>query len=191
MKTINTSSAQEVVLEWLKAELSSARFGGDLNAALKKYSCDEKIITNADLTDANENKTRWLILKSYRTWLDRNFDDYEWKLVELDYKDVYNLNYIDYSYWNELSDNTHKVGKASENIAKGMIVFDELNDRFYSVAENVDIGTDLPPIIVVSNHGNNQGEILEGHLRATGYALSRTKKRPLIAIWGKLRKKTI
>ena len=186
MNTIRISSANEATLEWLKAELSSARFSSDLHEALAKLNCNESIITKPDLSDKQENELRWQILKRYRTWLDRNFDDYNWEVVELGSKDVSSLNYIDYSYWNELSDNTRKVGQAAKNITNGRVVFDVPNDRFFSVAKDVENGTSLPPIVVVSNHDDNQGEILEGHLRATGFTLAKVAKSPLTAIWGKL-----
>jgi hypothetical protein len=187
VKIIKTSSSQEAVLYWLMAELNSGRFSDDLHKALNKLKCNEKIITNPDLDNNNDNLKRWQILKSYRSWLDINFDDYLWRLVELDQNDVSSLNYIDYSYWNELSDNTRMVGLAVKNIKNGKVVFDVPNDRFYSVAKDIKSGVDFLPIIVVSSDKNNQGEILEGHLRATGYVLSEKTHKPLKAIWGELR----
>ena len=102
--------------------------------------------------------------------------------VELDKDDVSSLNYIDYSYWNELSDDSRKVGRAVENIENGKVVFDVPNDRFHLIASDFESGVDFGPIIVVSKHNDNQGEILEGHLRATGYVLSRQTQKPLKAI---------
>lgn len=187
MRVIRKSSAEEATLEWLKAELDSERFGGDLRDAIESLGYDEKIVTEAELTSKSENEARWRILKRYRTWLDRDFDNYEWEQVELSREEVANLNYIDYSYWNELSDGTHKVGQAATNVAEGKIVFDVPNDRFFAVAEAVETGAPLPPIVLVSGD-TNIGEILEGHLRATGYMLAQQTPLPLRAIWGKLHK---
>ncbi len=187
METIKKSSAEEATLEWLKAELNSERFSGDLRNAIKSLGYDESIITEAQLTSRSENEARWRILKSYRTWLDRDFDNYEWEQVELSREEVANLNYIDYSYWNELSGQTHKVGRAATNVAEGKIAFEVPNDRFFAVAEAVAAGTSLPPLVVVSGDDLSTGEILEGHLRATGYMLAQQTPHPLIAIWGKLR----
>lgn len=187
MKIISDSSAEEAVLEWLKAELKSDRFSSNLKLAIKELDQDENVINEANLDDIRENEIRWKILKNYRPRLDRNFADYTWSKVELNNTEVKGLNYIDFSYWNELSDNTRKVGRAAENVIDGKVVFDVPNDRFYSVAKDIKNGTDLPPIIVVSTHEDNQGEILEGHLRATGFILAHTTKRPLMAIWGTLK----
>ena len=187
MKLISDSSKEQAILEWLKAEMDSARFSNDLHIAIKKLGYDEEIVTQPDLNNKQENAMRWQILKSFRTWLDKDFGDYDWELVELDKDDVSNLNYIDYSYWNELSDNSRKVGRAAENIVNGKVVFEVPNDRFHLVANDFESGLDFDPIIVVSNHNDNQGEILEGHLRATGYVLSQQTQKPLKAIWGRLR----
>lgn len=187
MEVIKESSAEKAVLEWLKAELNSARFSEDLRAAITDLGCDEGIITEADINNEQENEIRWRILKAYRTWLDRNFDDYDWQEVELSRDEVSRLNYIDYSYWNELSDGTRKVGQAAMNIAAGKIVFDVPNDRFFAAAKLVEAGESFPPIIVVSGQNDASGEILEGHMRATGHALAGQAAQPLRAIWGKLR----
>lgn len=186
MEVVKKSSASEVVLEWLKAGLYSDRFSEDLRATLQSLGCTEKIITSAQLTDENENQMRWQILKTYRNWLDRNFHNYNWTLVTLSREEVCNLHYIDYSYWNELSDNTRKVGQAAQNVANGKVVFDVPNDRFHAVAKSAEVGENFLPIIVVSNLNDNEGEILEGHLRATGYVLAKQATKHLKAIWGTL-----
>ena len=188
MEVIKESSPEEAVLEWLKAELNSDRFSDGLHAAVIALGYDEKVITEASITDKQDNEVRWRILKQYRSWLDRDFSNYAWQLVHLDREEVGNLKYIDYSYWNELSEGTRKVGRAAMNVARGKIVFDVPHDRFHSVAKLVEAGESLPPIIVVSGHEDNVGEILEGHLRATGYVLAEQAKSPLLAVWGRLRK---
>ncbi len=187
MEIIRKSTAEEATLEWLKAEMNSARFSDDLHAAVEALGYDEKLITVADMTNMQDNESRWGILKKYRNWIERDFSDYDWQIVQLDHGEVGNLKYIDYSYWNELSDGTRRVGRAAMNVAEGKIVFDVPHDRFHSVAKLVEDGTSLPPIIVVSNGDDNEGEILEGHLRATGYALARQTVKPLRAVWGMLR----
>ena len=187
MEVIRKSSAEEATLEWLKAELNSERFGRDLRKAIESLGYDEKIVTEAQLMSQSDNEVRWRILRAYRTWLDRDFNNYEWEFVELSREELAELNYIDYSYWNELSDGTREVGRAATNVASGKVVFDVPNDRFFAVAEAIEAGAILPPIIVVSDDSYG-GEILEGHLRVTGYLLAQQPGQPLTAIWGKQRK---
>ena len=185
MNIIKTSNSDEVVLEWLKAELTSERFSPALKNALKDANEDESIIINANLSDDTKNRKRLSILKSYRDWIDEGFETLDWGWVELNQMDVDRLKYIDYSYWNELSDNTRLVHQAVANIEKGKLVFDVPHDRFRSVAKAVEAGVALPPIILVQSTHDDSLEILEGHLRATGYALAKQAITPLIAIIGK------
>jgi hypothetical protein len=186
MIIIAKSSSAEMVLEWLKAELLSRRFKLDLQKALQKLGKSESIITEANLSNQNENKVRLAILKEYRGWLDLNVEDYDWSRVELDRRDVSNLSYIDYDYWNELSGSTGFVKGAVENIKKGIVVFDVPNDNFYSVAGVVEADQALPPIILTSSE-DGACKILEGHLRATGYALAKVLSKPLSAVLGILK----
>lgn len=184
MNIIKKSNSDEVVLEWLKAELNSERFSPALKNALQFANKNESIITTANLTDDTENRDRLSILKLYRDWIDVDFETFKWEWVELNQADVDRLKYIDYSYWNELSDNTRLVQRAVANIVKSKIVFGVPHDRFHSVAEAVKDGMTLPPIIIVRNAEDDSLKILEGHLRATGYALASQKIRPLSALIG-------
>ena len=97
-----SSSPQEAVLAWLQAELTSERFQNDLYKSLKKFNATESIVTNAHLDDKHENDLRYKILKNYRHWFEDDIDNYNWSVVDLDIADVRELEYIDYSYWNEL-----------------------------------------------------------------------------------------
>lgn len=187
MKLIRKSNANEAILEWLKAELNSNRFGGDLRDAINSSGYTEEVITAADIDNAEDNKARWRILQTYRDWLDEDFNDYDWRYVELNQEDVGNLQYIDYSYWNELSDNTRQVKRAAANVAKGKIVYDVPNTNFLSVAHAIETGKILPPIIVLAGR-NEPGLVIEGHLRATSYVLAKQTMSPLHALWGILRK---
>lgn len=182
MKTIRTSSPDEAVLVWLQAELKSKRFQNDLQKSLDKYNLNAQIITNPDLSDASENSLRLKVLKDYRDWFEDDVHAHNWELVELTADDIKTLRYIDYSYWNELSDNTRLVGVAAQNVERGKIVFDVSNANFFNIAKAVEAGTQFPPIVVLEN---NQGlEIVEGHARATGYLLSSNHSKPLQAIIG-------
>ena len=185
MRVLKESSPAEAVLEWLKAELNSVRFNAALGAALEAAGCDETLITAARLDSEPDNAVRWRVLKSYRAWLDIDFENYDWVWVDLDRDEAGRLTYVDYSYWNELSDGTRQVGRAAANVASGRMVFDVANDHFFSVAELVTAGQSMPPIIVVADQNDGAAEILEGHTRATGYLLADSARQPLPAIWGR------
>lgn len=182
MKTIRTSTPDEAVLVWLQAELKSKRFQNDLQKSLDKCDLDTQIITSPNLSNIAENSLRLKILKDYRDWFEDDVYAYSWELVELTPDDVKTLHYIDYSYWNELSDNTRLVGVAAENVAHGKVVFDVSNANFFNIAQTVEAGIQFLPIVILEN---GQGlEIVEGHARATGYSLSNNHSKPLQAIIG-------
>ena len=182
MKIIRTSSPDEAVLLWLQAELKSRRFQNDLQKSLDKYGLSSQIITDPDLSDKSENSLRLKALKDYRDWFEDDVYAYDWKLVELAVDDVKALRYIDYSYWNELSDNSHLVGVAAENVKRGKVVFDVSNAHFFDIAKAVESGAQFAPIVVLEKE---QGlEIVEGHARATGYLLADSPTEQLQAIAG-------
>lgn len=182
MNSIRTSFPDEAVLVWLQAELKSKRFQDDLHKSLDKYGLDAQVITEPDLSDMSENDSRLKVLKEYRDWFKDDVYMYNWELVELTPQEVKELHYIEYSYWNELSDNTRLVGVAAKNVKRGKVVFDVSNDNFLSIASAVESGTQFPPIIVLeSGYGR---EIVEGHARATGYSLVDNPDKLLRAIVG-------
>lgn len=181
---IRDSSPQETVLAWLQAELASERFKNDLLQSLLKFETTESIITKANLDDTIENSLRYKVLKDYRDWFDDNVNEYRWSLVELDADDVGKLEYIDYSYWNELSDKTRKVEIAAKNIQNGKVVFQVPNDRFWSVAKAIETGEEFSPIVILKDSPDSSSRIVEGHLRATSYLLAKVAPKPLLATLG-------
>ena len=108
-----------------------------------------QIIRNPDLTIKYENKSRPKVLKDYRDWFEDDVYVYGWKLVELTLDNVRGFHYIDYSYWNELSDNAHLVGVAADNTRRGKIVFDVSNTYFFDIAKAVETEVHFTPIVVL------------------------------------------
>lgn len=174
MTVIRSASEDEIVLEFLKGELTSSRFGDDVRNALREVCADEKIVTEGDISDSVQNGLRRKALGICRGYPDREiFENYpeniEWSLVRFDASDIGKLRYIDYDYWNELSSGSSKPTDAAVNIRKGITVFGVPNDNFLDAAETIG-KTTFPPMIALTC----DGEILvliEGHLRATAYAL--------------------
>lgn len=184
MNIIRSSSPDEAIHAWLQAELASKRFKNDLQKSLDKYGLSTQIIIDPNLSDTSENDLRLKVLRDYRDWFEDDIYAYNWKLVELAVDDVKALHYIDYSYWNELSDNTHLVGVAAENVKRGKVVFDVSNAHFFAIARAVEAGAQFAPIVALER-GENL-EIVEGHARATGYLLADNATNTLQAIVGTL-----
>lgn len=193
MKIIQPSSSSEAILAWLRAELNTGRskdsdaeqtIREEIIDALARHDADLTLITHADLDNDKENKTRLAVLRTYRDWMQDDLDKYSWRLAELTASDVRKLHYIDYSYWNELSNGTHEVGVGANNVRNGTTIFDVSNSIFWSIAKAFEADEIFEPIIVLREDDNAPGRIIEGHARSTGYLLATNVKRPLIAIVG-------
>jgi hypothetical protein len=149
---------------------------------MRSFSVRDAVITDPDITDMNENELRAQVLGAYRGYQhDREmFDgvpsDLAWYEAEITRQEIGSLRYVDYSYWNDLTDNTHLVKDGVKNIQKGKIVFDVPNDRFWAVTELILRGEyDFEPIILWGQSRDSPLEILEGHLRATAFGLAGDK----------------
>lgn len=176
MKRINKITEEEIILEFLKGEFNSNRFNEDLRNALIKLNLNSNIISNGDLTNKKENLERLKIMKEYRGYPDEelfeNFPTiYEWDYVKLSKEDIDKIYYIDYDYWNELSNNTSKPLEAAKTIKEGREIFKVSNQPFIDGIKNID---SFPPIILITCN-DEKYLIIEGHSRMTVYGLNPDK----------------
>lgn len=168
-----------MVAAYLKAEISSDRFSSDIRQAMISFGVSELTITHPNTQNPRQNALRAEVLGSYRGYR-QNRDMFEnvpnnltWYKAELARQEIDDLRYVDYSYWNELTDNTHIVRAGVENIKKGKIVFGVPNNRFFALAEEIRRGRhDFGPVILWGQDIASPLEILEGHLRATALGLA-------------------
>lgn len=109
MNILRTSSEDEMVSEFLNAEYHSERFSEHIKKVMEELLLDESIILSADLNSANENIARKKLLGEFRGYglnceLFENFpNEIQWSLCNFVSYDLNNIRYIDYSYWNDLS----------------------------------------------------------------------------------------
>lgn len=157
---------------------------------MESLGVTEKIITLPDLGSADQNRTRDEILGRYRGWKHNQylFSDFPksvaWYEVELTPKEIEKLKYINYSYWVKMSGGSRLVKDAACNIRQGRTVFGESNQRFFKVAKEIEGGYKFPEMILVAEDEKTTPVILEGHLRATAYVLSRKKPKIIKALLG-------
>jgi hypothetical protein len=81
--------------------------------------------------------------------------------------------YIDYSYWNELSNGTRLPSVAAHNIRAGKVVYGQSNQGFWELAQAVCRGAKLLPLLVTAVAPAAPLVVMEGHVRLTSYALAR------------------
>ena len=156
---------------------------------MRDFAIEESAITSPDITSDPENALRAQVLGAYRGY-GRNQEMFEgipdpltWYEAEIARTEIGDLRYVDYSYWNELTDNTHRVKDGVQNIRRGKVVFEVSNDRFSALAEKISAGEcEFEPMILWGQDLASPLEILEGHLRATAFGLAGEKSPAVIRV---------
>ena len=173
---IRKSSESEMIAEFLSDEYRSKRFSDDIKASMEKLKIPEQVITAPDITNDSENTLRKRVLGDFRGYgenreLFENFPSIaDWRLYRFEQGDLGCILYIDYSYWNELSDGTRSPLAAAENIRQGKTVFEVPNDGFIAAADYLKSGGKLPRAILITAD-TERFVIVEGHQRLTAYAM--------------------
>ena len=178
MEIVKKSSEAEMILEFLKGEINSARFNDDLNRVLKELEIDENIINNGNIFNSEENLLRLKIMKLYRGYPDDElFERFpkinEWNYMKLNSADINNIYYIDYDYWNELSNNTSNPVEASKVIKSGKEIYNVSNKPFFDGVEYLK-NNKFPPVILITCN-DERFLIIEGHSRMTVYGFDPSK----------------
>ena len=176
MKVVKESNENEVVLNFLIGELQSTRFNIKLKKTLKDLKTTEQIITKANLNSQKENDLRKEILGKFRGYnknlgLFENFPYIQsYNLCEFSSEDLKNIYYMNYSYWNELSNNTHSPIEAAKNIEHNIEVYNVSNQPFIDGKNILEKNKTFLPMILLT-HDYKSFVVLEGHSRITIYAL--------------------
>jgi hypothetical protein len=138
----------------------------------------EQLVTDPDLTDRRANDARRSLLGTTRGYgEDRELFDggfpstVPWVWARLTPDELSRVRYIDYSYWNELSDGSRLPSVAAERIRAGVGAFGVANDRFLRAATALTRGESFPPLILAGTTSESL-VCLEGHLRLTAHALA-------------------
>lgn len=178
MKLIRKTNEAEMILEFLKGELNSKRFNEDLNNAINELGLDSSIILNGNIEDEQENNDRLKIMKKFRGYPDEELFEIfpnieEWKFLELNESDIDNIYYIDYDYWNELSNGTSKPVEAAKVIKSGKEIYEVSNQPFLDGVE-YNKTNKFPPVILITCN-NEKYLIIEGHSRMTVYGFNSNK----------------
>ena len=174
MEYVRAASENEIILVFLQGEYKSYRFSENLRKIMTELSAPDSLILQADLNNEEENTLRRKILARHRGYPDKdlfeNFPDITaWQYVCFSAEDIDRTNYIDYSYWNALSQYTSKPVKAAETIRKGIEIYGVSNTPTWAGLEYLKEHTFLPVILLTAN--GREYLILEGHSRMTVYGM--------------------
>lgn len=177
MKLLNQISEDEVIAVFLKTEIKSNRFGKRILDSLKKDKKSKNIIINPNLEDTKENQYRKKLLGKVRgfginKYLFENFPkDVKWYKAIVEKQELKKVKYIDYSYWNKLSNGTRLPAQAAKNIKAGVKVFGVSNKGFINILSEIKKRRTFPPMIFVAKNKRSRMVVLEGHARLTAYFL--------------------
>ena len=167
-----------MILEFLKGELNSNRFNDKLLDIINKLNLNLEVINNGDISNNADNLLRLKIMKEYRGYPDKelfeNFPQIDsWSFVELSQEDINKIYYIDYDYWNELSNNTSSPVEAVKTIADGKEIYEVSNQPFIDGIKYLD-NNKFPPVILLTCN-DEKYLIIEGHSRMTVYGFNPSK----------------
>lgn len=177
MKILRNSSEAEMIYEFLRTEFFSDRFSEQLKKAMNALSIDEQLILSADLRNEDENALRKELLGEFRGYgrneeLFENFpSQIEWSVCSFTEEDLEKIQYIDYSYWNELSEGTRSPLTAAKAVRKGVTIYGQSTEGFLHAAKYIENGGSFQNMIFLTSDFNSF-VIVEGHLRMTAYALT-------------------
>lgn len=175
MRILRDASEEEMVLAFLQEELDSRRFHEPILKALKDVGASEELIWEGDLTSKKQNALRSQVLGFFRGYPDREiFENYPrdiiWKYAAFEAADLSKLRYVDYDYWNDLSKGTSSPIQAAKTISNGEEIYGVSNQYYLEGKALLEQGKSFPPLIVLTC-GDNAYLLLEGHCRATVYAM--------------------
>ncbi len=194
MQLIAPATADEMVLEFLRAEVDSPRFGSHVAGALaSKNSTREDLIDNGDPNDVKQNAVRAAVLGHYRGYPNTRFFkgfpyDTLWVRYSLSPEPLKNLRYAKIIEWIQVSRYTQLISVAVDAIARNDIGsissnyglsqsetkrLHELVANVRSVARDYQQGKKYAMPVAVRVGGDIV--LMEGYTRATGFVLSGSK----------------
>jgi hypothetical protein len=171
MIEIRPATTDEMVLDFLRAEFDAHSFLAQwYTKALAEFRADRaSLIERGDLENASQNSARRILLGKGREMLLRDFPcDADWRLMKAMPDEIKGFQYINQQVWIELSGGTRLVADGANNLDQNK----EIQAKVNSIADRLHRGDALHRIIVARHFGRDKIVLLEGHHRATAYAVT-------------------
>ena len=160
------ATEDEVICAFLQAELNSDRWAPRrVNPALEVLGFDRSLIDVPNLNDPMENRRRKQVLTACGRGLPL---DLTWRLVDLEASDFETMQYMADRNWIEFSNGERLVSVGARNFHR--YSSDERFRGIVAITQAIRDGKRFPPLIAMQHHGRHL-ELIEGHFRATAYAM--------------------
>ena len=166
-------SANQMIAEFLKAELHSSRFREGSLKALRMCGYEEVLLEHPDCNNPIQNKKRAEVLNLCRGWPDTdlfmNFpSDTMWFSTTIllgELKESYRLK----SSYN-MTDIERSLKATGSKVMEGSAVENINNNLILEIRKKIEVGEQLPPIILVAVEREGKKVLLEGHSRSVAYS---------------------
>lgn len=174
MKLIKEISTDQMIGEFLKAELHSSRFREGSLKALRMLGYSESLVENPDYGDTAQNQNRAKVLSLCRGWPDTNLFTHfprqvKWfdaKVPLAELKKAYRLK----SHVN-MTDVERSLAVTASRVMKNMKVENIENQLIHEIRDKIERQQSLPPIILVGKSlVGGKRVLIEGHSRSVAYS---------------------
>jgi hypothetical protein len=188
MKQRRKITADEMVGEFLKAELHSSRFRAGSLKALTMLGYDDSLLENPDYDNTDQNEKRAKVLGLCRGWPDTelfsNFPgDTQWFAVDLPLEELKKTYRLKSSP--SMTNSERLLATTAARVMRGETVKNIDNKLIGEIRAKIEQQQVLPPIILVSSSLDGQKRVLiEGHSRSVSYACCNQLPNDIPAIIG-------
>lgn len=178
MRLMESIPEAEMVAMFLKAEITSTRFGHEILSRLERDGVNREIIDEPNTSHKEQNAYRARLLGEYRGYrqnreLFENYPDHVvWYRAILTREELATVRYIDYSYWNEISSGTRLPTEAARTIRSGRMIYGQSTEGFLKIAQALCDGVRFPELILVGTAPTEPLTVIEGHVRLTAFFLA-------------------
>jgi hypothetical protein len=174
MRLLRPASEDDMVAVFLAAEVTSERYGPQIDQILARLGQPRGIADQPDTRDEAANTVRRQVLAAYRHYPSGDVftgmpADVRWYHAALTPAELATVRYIDYDYWTEFSGGTRLAADGArwlgpwQHMPPGTIC--------RQIAENLRDGKLPKPIILLGEPGPANVIVIEGHKRLTGLLL--------------------
>ena len=163
-----------MVAAFLAAEVTSERYGPQIDQILARLGQPRGIAEQPDTRDEAANTVRRQVLAAYRHYPSGDVftgmpADVRWHHATLTPAELATVRYIDYDYWTEFSGGTGLAADGARRLGPWQHM--PPGTIYRQIAENLRDGKLPKPIILLAEPGPANVIVIEGHKRLTGLLL--------------------